>query len=75
MPCATSAPRGRKAIAIDPSYISKAGKKTLAVIKRYRKELLKLTDLVVADAFFSTRTFYELIVEDGKFPRWGEDLL
>ena len=56
---------GRKAIAIDPSYISKAGKKTLAVIKRYRKELLKLTDLVVADAFFSTRTFYEGIRAQG----------
>ena len=114
---------GRKAIAIDPSYISKAGKKTphigrfwsgcagavkhgleimglglididahncmmlrahqtpgnfelkkrnmtlvdhyIAVIKRYRKELLKLTDLIVADAFFSTRTFYEGIREHG----------
>ena len=56
---------GRKAIAIDPSYISKAGKKTLAVIKRYRKELLKLTGLIVADAFFSTRTFYEGIRAQG----------
>ncbi len=114
---------GRKAIAIDPSYVSKAGKKTphigrfwsgcagavkhgleimglglididahncmmlrahqtpgnlelkkrnktlvdhyIAVIKRYRKELLKLTDLIVADAFFSTRTFYEGIHAQG----------
>ena len=114
---------GRKAIAIDPSYISKAGRKTphigrfwsgcagavkhgleimglglididahncmmlrahqtpgnfelkkrnmtlvdhyIAVIKRYRKELLKLTDLIVADAFFSTRTFYEGIRKQG----------
>ena len=30
----------------------------IAVIKRYRKELLKLSHLIVADAFFSTRTFY-----------------
>ena len=30
----------------------------IEVIKRYRKELLKLTDLIVADAFFSNRTFY-----------------
>ena len=114
---------GRKAIAIDPSYISKAGKKTphigrfwsgcagavkhgleimglglididshncmmlrahqtpgnfelkkrnmtladhyIAVIKRYRKELLKLSHLVVADAFFSTRKFYEGIHQHG----------
>ena len=114
---------GRKAIAIDPSYISKAGRKTphigrfwsgcagavkhgleimglglididahncmmlrahqtpgnfelkkrnmtlvdhyIAVIKRYRKELLKLTDLIVADAFFSNRTFYEGIRKQG----------
>ena len=114
---------GRKAIAIDPSYISKAGRKTphigrfwsccagavkhgleimglglididahncmmlrahqtpgnfelkkrnmtlvdhyIAVIKRYRKELLKLTDLIVADAFFSSRTFYESIRKQG----------
>lgn len=105
---------GRKAIAIDPSYISKSGKKTphigrfwsgcagavkhgleimglglididshncmmlrahqtpgnfelkkrnltlaahyIAVIKRYRRELLKLSHLVVVDAFFSTDT-------------------
>ena len=114
---------GRRAIAIDPSYISKAGRKTphigrfwsgcagavkhgleimglglididshnsmmlrahqtpgnfelkkrnmtladhyIAVIKRYRKELLKLSNLIVADAFFSTRTFYEGIHEHG----------
>ena len=31
----------------------------IAVIKRCRRELLKLSHLVVADAFFSTRTFYE----------------
>jgi hypothetical protein len=29
----------------------------ISVIKRYRKELLKLTNIVVADAFFSTSTF------------------
>ncbi|MEH2919522.1 transposase, partial [Segatella copri] len=104
--------QGRWAIAIDPSYISKAGKKTphigrfwsgcaqsvkhgleimgiglididtkdcmmlrahqslnnkelslrnktmvdfyISVIKRYRKELLKLSTLIVADAYFST---------------------
>ena len=114
---------GRKARAIDPSYISKSGKKTphigrfwsgcagavkhgleimglglididshncmllrahqtpgnfelkkrnmtladhyIAVIKRYRKELLKLSHLVVADAFFSTRTFYKGIQQHG----------
>ena len=107
--------QGRWAIAIDPSYISKAGKKTphigrfwsgcaqsvkhgleimgigliyidakdcmmlkahqslsnkelslrnktmvdfyIGVIKRYRKELLKLSTLIVADAYFSTSTF------------------
>ena len=37
----------------------------IAVIKRYRKEQLKLTDLVVADAFFSPRTFYEGIHAQG----------
>ena len=37
----------------------------IAVIKRYRKKLLKLTDLVVADAFFSTSTFYEGIRAQG----------
>ena len=114
---------GRKAIAIDPSYISKAGRKTphigrfwsgcagavkhgleimglglididahncmmlrahqtpgnfelkkrnmtlvdyyIAVIKCYRKEVLKLTDLIVSDAFFYTRTFYEGIHRQG----------
>ena len=107
--------QGRWAIAIDPSYISKAGKKTphigrfwsgcaqsvkhgleimgiglididakdcmmlrahqslsnkelslrnktmvdfyISIIKRYRKELLKLSTLIVADAYFSTSTF------------------
>ena len=29
----------------------------ISVIKRYRKELLKLTNTIVADAFFSTSTF------------------
>ena len=114
---------GRKAIAIDPSYISKAGKKTphigrfwsgcagavkhgleimglglididahncmmlrahqtpgnfelkkrnmtlvqhyIAVVKRYRRELLKLSSLIVADAYFSTRTFYDGIRAQG----------
>lgn len=114
---------GLLAIAIDPSYISKSGKKTphvgtfwsgcagsmkhgleimglalvdvyanncmmlrahqtpstrelklrsmtlvqhyIAVIKRYRKELLKVTDIVVADAFFSIRPFVEGIKEQG----------
>ena len=28
----------------------------IAVIKRYKKDLLKVTDIVVADAFFSTKT-------------------
>jgi len=37
----------------------------IAVIKRYRKELLKQSNLIVADAFFSTRTFYEGIHEHG----------
>ena len=108
---------GHKAIAIDPSYISKSGKKTphigrfwsgcagavkhgleitglglidfdahncmmlrahqtpgtselkmrnksltehyIGVVKRYSKELLKLSHLIVADAFFSNSTFYE----------------
>ena len=112
-----------RAIAIDPSYISKAGNKTshvgmfwsgcagsmrhgleimgiglvdvhsnrcmmlrahqtpsthelnlrsksltdhyIAVIKRYRKKLLGLTDLIVADAFFSTKTFVEGIQKHG----------
>lgn len=114
---------GRKAIAIDPSYINKAGKKTphigrfwsgcagavkhgleimgiglididahdcimlrahqtpspkeqnlrsksmvdhyISVIKRYRKELLKLSTLIVADAYFSTSTFANGIKEHG----------
>ena len=29
----------------------------IAVIKRYKKDLLKVTDIVVADAFFSIRPF------------------
>ena len=29
----------------------------IGVIKRYRKELLKLSTLIVADAYFSTSTF------------------
>lgn len=114
---------GRWAIAIDPCFISKAGKKTphigrfwsgcaqavkrgleimgiglidieanncimlrahqtpgqkelalrdktqvehyIGVIKRYQKELLKLTDLIVADAFFSTSTFVDGIKQYG----------
>ena len=114
---------GLLAIAIDPSYISKSGKKTphigtfwsgcassmkhgleimglalvdvyanscmmlrahqtpstgelklrnmtlvqhyIAVIKRYKKELLKVTDIVVADAFFSIRPFVDGIKECG----------
>ena len=115
--------QGRWAIAIDPSYISKAGKKTphigrfwsgcvqsvktgleimgiglididakncmmlrahqslsnkelslrnksmvdfyISVIKRYRKELLKLSTLIVADAYFSTSTFAGGIKKEG----------
>lgn len=115
--------QGRWAIAIDPSYISKAGKKTphigrfwsgcaqsvkhgleimgiglvdidakdcmmlrahqslsnkelslrnktmvdfyISVIKRYRKELLKLSILIVADAYFSTSTFVNGIKKEG----------
>ena len=115
--------QGRWAIAIDPSYISKAGKKTphigrfwsgcaqsvkhgleimgiglvdidakdsmmlrahqslsnkelslrnktmvdfyISVIKRYRKELLKLSTLIVADAYFSTSTFVNGIKKEG----------
>ena len=114
---------GLLAIAIDPSYISKSGKKTphvgtfwsgcagsmkhgleimglalvdvyanncmmlrahqtssigelklrnmtlvqhyIVVIKHYRKELLKVTDIVVADAFFSIRPFVDGIKEQG----------
>lgn len=37
----------------------------IAVIKRYCKELQKLSRLIVADAFFSTRTFYEGIHRTG----------
>ena len=115
--------QGRWAIAIDPSYISKAGKKTphigrfwsgcaqsvkhgleimgiglididtkdcmmlrahqslnnkelslrnktmvdfyISVIKRYRKELLKPSTLIVADAYFSTSTFVNGIKKEG----------
>ena len=114
---------GLLAIAIDPSYISKSGKKTphigtfwsgcassmkhgleimglalvdvyanncmmlrahqtpstsdlklrsmtlvqhyIAVIKRYRKDLLKVSDIIVADAFFSIRPFVDGIKEHG----------
>ena len=114
---------GRWAIAIDPCFISKAGKKTphigrfwsgcaravrhgleimglglididtnncimlrahqtpcqkelvlrdksllehyIGVIKRYHKDLLKLTDLIVADAYFSIRTFVDGIRQYG----------
>ena len=115
--------QGRWAIAIEPSYISKAGKKTphigrfgsgcaqsvkhgleimgiglididtkdcmmlrahqslstkelslrnktmvdfyISVIKRYRKELLKLSTLIGADAYFSTSTFVNGIKKEG----------
>lgn len=39
----------------------------IGVIKRYHKELLKLTNLVVADAFFSTSTFVNGIKKYGFF--------
>ena len=35
------------------------------VIKRYSKELVKVTDIVVADAYFSTSTFVDGIAEFG----------
>ena len=115
--------KGRRAIAIDPSFISKSGKKTphigrfwsgcaqavkhgleimgiglididandcimlrahqsltgkelglrdksmtdfyISVIKRYRRELLKLSTLIVADAYFSTSTFVNGIKKYG----------
>ena len=115
--------RENRAIAIDPSYINKAGKKTphigrfwsgcaqsvkhgleimgiglidtnandcimlraeqtpntkelnlrskslvehyITVIKRYKKELLNLSNLIVADAYFSTSTFANGIREHG----------
>lgn len=114
---------GRRAVAIDPCFVSKSGKKTphigrfwsgcaqavkhgmeimgiglididsnncimlraqqtpsskelglrdktmvehyIGVIKRYRKELLKLSNIVVADAFFSTSTFADGIKQYG----------
>ena len=123
LPSASLVNRERRAIAIDPSYISKAGKKTphigrfwsgcaqsvkhgleimgirpididakdcmmlkahqslsnkelslrnktmvdfyISVIKRYRKELLKLSTLIVADAYFSTSTFVNGIKKEG----------
>lgn len=37
----------------------------IAVIKRYKKDLLKVTDIVVADAFFSIRPFVNGIKEYG----------
>ena len=37
----------------------------IAVIKRYKKDLLKVTDIVVADAFFSIRPFVDGIKERG----------
>lgn len=37
----------------------------IAVIKRYKKEFLKVTDIVVADAFFSIRPFVDGIKEYG----------
>ena len=37
----------------------------IGVIKRYRKELLKLSTLIVADAYFSTSTFANGIKEQG----------
>ena len=115
--------KGRRAIAIDPSFISKSGKKTphigrfwsgcaqavkhgleimgiglididandcimlrahqsltgkelglrdksmtdfyISVIKRYRRELQKLSTLIVADAYFSTSTFVNGIKKYG----------
>lgn len=114
---------GRLAIAIDPSYVSKAGKKTdhigrfwsgcaaavkhgleilgiglvdadmkdcimlravqtknakeleadsmtlpqwyLSVLKKYRDELLRITDILVADAAFSTKSFADGLKEIG----------
>ena len=116
---------GRQAIAIDPCFVSKSGKKTphigrfwsgcaqavkhgmeimgiglididsnncmmlraqqtpsakelglrnktmvehyIGVIKRYHKELLKLSNIIVADAFFSTSTFVDGIKQYGFF--------
>ena len=37
----------------------------IGVIKRYRKELLKLSTLIVADAYFSTSTFVNEIKKEG----------
>lgn len=39
----------------------------IAVIKRYKKDLLKVTDIVVADAFFSIRPFVDGIKEYGSY--------
>ncbi len=37
----------------------------ISVIQRYSRELLKLTNIVVADAFFSTKTFTDGIKKFG----------
>ena len=37
----------------------------ISVIKRYCKELLKLSTLIVADAYFSTSTFVNEIKKEG----------
>ena len=37
----------------------------ISVIKRYRKELLKLSTLIVADSYFSTSTFVNGIKKEG----------
>ena len=34
----------------------------ISVIKRYRKELLKLSTLIVADAYFSTRRCWRMMM-------------
>ena len=39
----------------------------ISVIKRYRKKLLKLSTLIVADAYFSTSTFVNGIKKEGLF--------
>ena len=45
----------------------------IAVIKRYKKDLLKVTDIVVADAFFSIRPFAALQKADRCRHRPGND--
>ena len=37
----------------------------IAVIRRYRKDLLEVSDIIVADAFFSIRPFVDGIKEHG----------